>query len=47
MLTGKTPWRAKTETDLKRMLKSNPIKGLLPTKISKLSEEFLLKTLAF
>lgn len=30
MLTGRTPWRAKTESDLKRMLKSNSIKTLLP-----------------
>lgn len=35
MLTGKTPWRAKTETDLKRQLKSTPIKNLLPSKIGK------------
>jgi hypothetical protein len=47
MLTGRTPWRAKTENDLKRMLKSSSIKNLIPSKLSKLSEEFLLKTLAF
>jgi len=34
MLTGKTPWRAKTESDLKRQIKNNPIKNLLPTNIS-------------
>ncbi len=38
MLTGRTPWRAKTESDLKRMLKSSSIKNLLPAKISKISE---------
>jgi len=47
MLTGRTPWRAKTESDLKKMLKTNSIRGLLPPKISKVSEEFLLKSLAF
>lgn len=29
------------------MLKSNSIRGLLPSKLSKISEEFLLRTLAF
>jgi serine/threonine protein kinase len=47
MLTGRTPWRAKTEADLKKILKLNSIKSLLPLKISKISEEFLMKTLAF
>jgi hypothetical protein len=47
MLTGKTPWRAKTESDLKRMLKSVSIKTILPQRVSKISEDFLVKTLAF
>ena len=47
MLTGRTPWRAKTEADLKKILKLNSIKSWLPLKISKISEEFLMKTLAF
>ena len=34
MLTGKTPWRAKTEKDLSKMLKSVPIQKLLPKNIS-------------
>ena len=45
MLTGKTPWRAKTESDLKRQLKSTPIKNILPSKIGKESSEFLIRTL--
>lgn len=45
MLTGKTPWRAKTESDLKRQIKNNPIKNLLPNNISPLSVEFLKRTL--
>jgi serine/threonine protein kinase len=45
MLTGKTPWRAKTESDLKRQIKSNPIKALLPSNISSQSVEFLKKSL--
>lgn len=34
MLTGKTPWRAKTEKELGRQLLSIPIKKLLPPSIS-------------
>lgn len=45
MLTGKTPWRAKTEKDLARQLISIPIKKLLPPSISPSSENFLLRTL--
>lgn len=45
MLTGKTPWRAKTESDLKRQIKNNPIKTLLPSNISALSAEFLKRSL--
>jgi serine/threonine protein kinase len=45
MLTGKTPWRAKTESDLKRQIKNNPIKNLLPSNISALSCDFLKKAL--
>ena len=45
MLTGKTPWRAKTEKDLGRMLKTIPIKKLLPKDISESSLNFLLKSL--
>jgi serine/threonine protein kinase len=45
MLTGKTPWRAKTESDLKRQLKSTPIKNILPSNIGKSSSDFLIKSL--
>ncbi len=45
MLTGKTPWRAKTESDLKRQIKNNPIKTLFPSNISALSAEFLKRSL--
>jgi len=45
MLTGKTPWRAKTEKELGRLLESIPIKKLLPPSISQSSEHFLLKSL--
>jgi len=37
MLTGHTPWRAKTENDLKKQIKAVPIKSLLPVNISKKS----------
>lgn len=37
MLTGKTPWRAKTESDLKRQIKNTPIKDILPPNISESS----------
>ena len=46
MLTGKTPWRAKTEKELARLLTSVPIKKLLPPSISHSSETFLLRALA-
>jgi serine/threonine protein kinase len=45
MLTGHTPWKAKTEADLKRQIKAISIKTLIPTNISRSSQEFLLKTL--
>jgi hypothetical protein len=45
MLTGKTPWRAKTEKELAKQLSSIPIKNLLPPSISQSSETFLLRTL--
>lgn len=45
MLTGKTPWRAKTEKELAKQITSIPIKKLLPPSISPSSETFLLKTL--
>lgn len=45
MLTGKTPWRAKTESDLKRQIKTNPIKNIIPSNLSSISVEFLKKTL--
>jgi len=45
MLTGKTPWRAKTEKDLAKQLVSIPIKNILPPSISQSSESFLLRTL--
>ena len=46
MLTGKTPWRAKTEKELGRLLLSVPIKKLLPPSISASSEHFLKSALA-
>jgi serine/threonine protein kinase len=46
MLTGKTPWRAKTEKELARLLVSIPIKKLIPPSISSSSENFLMRSLA-
>lgn len=45
MLTGHTPWKAKTEADLKRQIKGVSIKSLLPVNISRSSTDFLLRTL--
>lgn len=45
MLTGNTPWRAKTEADLKRQIKAISIKSILPVGISKSASAFLLKSL--
>ena len=45
MLTGKTPWKAKTEKELGRLLNSVPIKKLLPKNISQPSMDFLIRTL--
>jgi serine/threonine protein kinase len=45
LLTGKTPWRAKTEKELAKQLISIPIKKLMPPSISQSSENFLLRTL--
>lgn len=45
MLTGKTPWRAKTENDLKRQIKGISIKNLIPVHLSGLSTHFLIKAL--
>ena len=45
MLTGKTPWKAKTEKELGRMLNSVPIKKLLPKNISQSSADFLIRSL--
>ena len=45
MLTGKTPWKAKTEKELGRMLNSVPIRKLLPKNISQSSENFLIRSL--
>lgn len=45
MLTGKTPWKAKTEADLKRQIKSVPIRNLIPTFVGSKSTDFLIKTL--
>lgn len=45
MLTGHTPWKAKTETDLKRQIKAISIKSLIPGHISRTSSDFLLKSL--
>jgi serine/threonine protein kinase len=45
MITGHTPWKAKTEADLKRQIKAISIKSLLPTTISRSSADFLMKAL--
>ena len=45
MLTGHTPWKAKTEADLKRQIKAISIKSLIPSHISRNSSDFLLKAL--
>ena len=45
LLTGKTPWRAKTEKELGRQLLSVPIDRLLPKNISNASTEFLKRSL--
>lgn len=45
MLTGKTPWRAKTEKELGRQLMSIPISQLIPKNICPSSKQFLLRTL--
>lgn len=45
MLTGNTPWRAKTETDLKRQIKAISIKSLIPAGVSKASTDFLIRAL--
>jgi len=45
MLTGKTPWRAKTEKDLAKQLISIPIKNIMPPSISHSSENFLMRAL--
>jgi serine/threonine protein kinase len=45
MLTGSTPWRAKTEADLKRQIKAVPIKSILPVGVSKLGAAFLTRAL--
>lgn len=37
MLTGRTPWKAKTEADLKRQIKAISIKNLIPAHISRTS----------
>ena len=45
MLTGHTPWKAKTEADLKRQIKAISIKSLIPANITRTSSDFLLKAL--
>jgi serine/threonine protein kinase len=45
MLTGHTPWKAKTESDLKRQIKAISIKSLIPGHLSRSSSDFLLKSL--
>lgn len=46
MLTGKTPWRAKTETDLKRQIKAVSIKSVIPAHVSRNATEFLCRSLS-
>jgi serine/threonine protein kinase len=46
LLTGRTPWKAKTEKELGRQLLSVPIHKLMPPNISPTSIEFLEKTLS-
>lgn len=45
LLTGRTPWKAKTEKELGRQLLSVPISKLLPRGLSSTSAEFLERTL--
>lgn len=45
MLTGHTPWKAKTESDLKRQIKAISIKSLIPGHLSRTASDFLLKSL--
>jgi len=45
MLTGRTPWKAKTEVDLKRQIRAVSIKSLIPTHISRKAAEFLARTM--
>ena len=45
MLTGRAPWKAKSEQDLSRKITSEPIETLLPPDISTVAIEFLTKTL--
>ena len=45
MLTGHTPWKAKTEADLKRQIKAISIKSLIPSHSSRNASDFLLKAL--
>jgi hypothetical protein len=45
MLTGNTPWRAKTEAELKRQIKAVSIKSLVPIGVSRNTANFLVRSL--
>ena len=45
LLTGRTPWKAKTEKELGKQLTAIPISKLLPKNISQVSAQFLERTL--
>lgn len=45
LLTGRVPWKAKTEKELGRQLLTHPIKNMLPKNISQNSVDFLTKAL--
>jgi serine/threonine protein kinase len=45
MLVGKTPWRSKTEKELKHELAIFKIEDILPQNISPRSREFLIRTM--
>lgn len=45
MLTGRTPWKAKTEAELKKQIKSVPIRSLLPPSLSRTAADFLVRAL--
>lgn len=45
MLTGKTPWKAKTEKELVLELRNFKVEDILPKKASEKSKDFLRRVL--